>query len=259
MYLKFRKNFYSQNGEDGIIEKLIYDLGLEKQLTVCEFGAWDGKFLSNTFNLIKKFQSIALLIEGDQEKFKDLLDTSKKYQNIIPVQKFVSFEGKNSLDQILLENSFPSDFDLLSIDVDSNDLEIWEGLINFNPKIVIIEINSSILPGIKQRHDPKKGKDQASFTSMLEVAKKKGYFLVAHTGNLIFIQNQFKDKINLDLNLLENPEKLFIYDWVMEETVFRSFLIKIIKFFVPKFIRKIIPSPIKKILKPTLNNHNKFK
>ena len=219
MYLKFRKNFYSQNGEDGIIEKLIYDLGLEKQLTVCEFGAWDGKFLSNTFNLIKKFQSIALLIEGDQEKF----------------------------------------FDLLSIDVDSNDLEIWEGLINFNPKIVIIEINSSILPGIKQRHDPKKGKDQASFTSMLEVAKKKGYFLVAHTGNLIFIQNQFKDKINLDLNLLENPEKLFIYDRVKEETVFRSFLIKIMKFFVPKFIRRIIPSPIKKILKPTLNNHNKFK
>ena len=43
-------------------------------------------------------------------------------------------------------------------------------LINFKPKIVIIEINSSILPGIKQRHDPNKGKLGSSFTSTLEVA-----------------------------------------------------------------------------------------
>ena len=259
MYLKFRKNFYSQNGEDGIVEKLISDLGLEKKLTLCEFGAWDGKYLSNTFNLIKKFQSIALLIEGDQYKFKDLLDTSRKYQNIIPVQKFVSCEGKNSLDQILSENSFPSDFDLLSIDIDSNDLEIWESLVNFKPKIVIIEINSSILPGIKQRHDPNKGKLSSSFTSTLEVAKKKGYFLVAHTGNLIFIKNQFKEKINFNLNLLENPEKLFIYDWVIEKSFLRNFFINIMKFLFPKFIRKKIPSRIKQMLKPTLNNHNKFK
>jgi hypothetical protein len=259
MYLKFRKNFYSQNGEDGIVEKLISDLGLEKKLTLCEFGAWDGKYLSNTFNLIKKFQSTALLIEGDQYKFKDLLDTSRKYQNIIPVQKFVSCEGKNSLDQILSENSFPSDFDLLSIDIDSNDLEIWESLVNFKPKIVIIEINSSILPGIKQRHDPSKGKLSSSFTSTLEVAKKKGYFLVAHTGNLIFIKNQFKEKINFNLNLLENPEKLFIYDWVIEKTVFRSFFISIMKFVFSKSIRKKISLRIKQILKPTLNNHNKFK
>jgi hypothetical protein len=70
----------------------------------------------------------------------------------------------------------------LSIDIDSNDLEIWESLINFKPKIVIIEINSSILPGIKQRHDPNRGKLNSSFTSTLEVAKKKAIFLLLTQG-----------------------------------------------------------------------------
>ena len=54
MYLKYRKNHFSQNGEDGIIEKVIEQLNLTEKLYVCEFGAWDGKFLSNTFNLVKK-------------------------------------------------------------------------------------------------------------------------------------------------------------------------------------------------------------
>ena len=65
------------------------------------------------------------MIEGDDEKYKELIKTSKKHKNIIPINKFVMPNGDNSLDNILEENDFPIDFDLLSIDVDSNDLEIW--------------------------------------------------------------------------------------------------------------------------------------
>ena len=74
-----------------------------------------------------------MFIESSQEKFKNLLITAKKYKNIIPVNRTVSSKGENSLDKILKENNFPSDFDLLSIDVDGNDLEIWEGMVNFKP------------------------------------------------------------------------------------------------------------------------------
>ena len=97
MYLKYKKNFFSQNGEDGIIEKILEDLNIKENLYVCEFGAWDGIFLSNTFNLVHKRNANALMIEGDEDKFNDLIKTSNKYSSIIPVNKFVCPTGNNSL------------------------------------------------------------------------------------------------------------------------------------------------------------------
>ena len=86
MYLKYRKNYFSQNGEDGIIEKLLDQLNLKQNLFVCEFGAWDGIYLSNTFNLVTKYNATALMIEGDDERYKDLEKTSKINKNIIPIK-----------------------------------------------------------------------------------------------------------------------------------------------------------------------------
>ena len=43
------------------------------------------------------------------------------------------------LDEILQKNKFDQDFDLLSIDVDSCDYQIWKSLENFKPKVVVIE------------------------------------------------------------------------------------------------------------------------
>ena len=54
MFLKYKKNFYSQNGEDGIILEVLKRLKIKnKELWCCEFGAWDGIHGSNTFNLVK--------------------------------------------------------------------------------------------------------------------------------------------------------------------------------------------------------------
>ena len=69
---KFSKNVYSQNGEDHIILELFNRLEISdfKSLYCCEFGAWDGSYLSNTFNLIEKGAS-AILIEGCPARFDD--------------------------------------------------------------------------------------------------------------------------------------------------------------------------------------------
>ena len=60
---KYKYNTYSQNGEDGILEEVFKRLGLDEfnKFWVVEFGAWDGKHLSNTFNLIKRVHRLVLL------------------------------------------------------------------------------------------------------------------------------------------------------------------------------------------------------
>ena len=65
-YKTYSKNIYSQNGEDGIVEELLKRLNINNGW-VCEFGAWDGINLSNTFNLVKKGFD-AVFIEGDVNK-----------------------------------------------------------------------------------------------------------------------------------------------------------------------------------------------
>ena len=245
MYLKYRKNYFSQNGEDGIIEKLLDQLNLKQNLFVCEFGAWDGIYLSNTFNLVTKYNARALMIEGDDERYKDLEKTSKTNKNIIPIKKFVRPNGDNSLDKILEENNFPINFDLLSIDIDSNDLEVWQNCIKYKPKIIIIEINSNLAPDIIQVHNNKLGLIGNSFRSTLEVSRKKGYTPITHTGNLIFLKNELLEKINFDKELIKNPEKLFLYDWVDSEKVNKNFMIKMIRLIVPKFVRDKMNSKFK--------------
>ena len=143
--IEFKKNVYSQNGEDGIIQEIINRLNLfeKNNLWCCEFGAWDGKHSSNTFALVEKYNFNAVYIESDKHKFKNLLKTA-----IIPINLKVEKHksNNNSLDNILSKTKITKDFEILSIDIDSYDLDVWESLENYNPKMVIIEIYSSIPP-----------------------------------------------------------------------------------------------------------------
>jgi hypothetical protein len=69
--LNWRSDVTSQIGQDGILEKVFSLIGDGKKFCV-EFGAWDGKFLSNTWNLIVNKRWNGVLIEGNPEKFKQL-------------------------------------------------------------------------------------------------------------------------------------------------------------------------------------------
>ena len=54
---KYKKNYYSQNGEDGIIKEILKRTRIhnKKNKWCCEFGAWDGKHGSNTYNLVLNY------------------------------------------------------------------------------------------------------------------------------------------------------------------------------------------------------------
>lgn len=212
---KYRANRYSQNGEDGVIRTIFDKIGLSpvSKCWCVEFGAWDGKYLSNTYALVEQGWN-AVYIEGDIGKYQDLIRTSNANPNIIPLNSIVSADpfAENSLDNLLQKTAIPKEFDLLSIDIDSFDLDVWEGLTNYLPNVVIIEIKSSIPPGIYQRHSKKLQGN--SFSSTLEVAREKGYDLVCHTGNMIFVHKGLVKRLGIYPRFLKYPSLLFDEAWL---------------------------------------------
>ena len=196
MIEKFRKNIYSQNGEDGIIEKILNRLDDKLDKTCCECGAWNGIHLSNCYNLIKNKNYSALLIEADKKKYKELCKNIPD-NKIIKLNKFVNFEGSNLLDNFLEENNFNINFDFLSIDVDGCDYYLFESLTKYKPKLICIEYNPTIPNDIefiqKKNFIITQG---CSALSLVNLAKKKNYSLIASTyTNLFFIFNEFKENV----------------------------------------------------------------
>jgi hypothetical protein len=192
--LEFRKNIHSQNGEDGIIEHLFDKLNITDNGTCCEFGSWDGKHLSNTFRLVKERNFKALYIEGDPEKYKDLLKTREEYTNIVPVCEYVN----NNLDDIFERMNFPFDIDILSIDIDSSDYEVWKAIHKVNPKILIIEPDNTIPEWNNEPVYPVRPDGGANPTILKLLGKEKGYTFVCSTGNLFFVRNDLAHDIQPD-------------------------------------------------------------
>jgi hypothetical protein len=198
-YNEYQHDVYSQNGEDGIIEELLKRLNITDGW-VCEFGAWDGIYLSNTFNLVKNKNFNAVYIEGDARRFEDLLTTQKSYENITAINSYVSQDktDHNSLDNILSRTDIPYDFELLSIDIDGFDYQVWKSLEKYQPKIVIIEINSSVNPS-NETHIHNPGLYEGTgFQPTLKLGIEKGYKFVLHTGNMFFVRNDLYEKLNME-------------------------------------------------------------
>jgi hypothetical protein len=195
-YLKYSRNIFTQNGEDGIIEKLFQDLGITNG-TVVEFGAWDGIYISNIYKLWRYLNYDALLIECDHVRVNELDGVATKFSNIEVVEAMVSPDknSPNSLDNILSRSRLDysdDNFSLLSIDVDSVDYQIWDSLEKFRPKVVIIESN------YKYKDAFYVGNDGSSLKSLIKLGESKGYKLVCYNLNGFFVRNDLFEKLNME-------------------------------------------------------------
>lgn len=167
----------AQHGEDRILARLIKQIGSRNQVAV-EFGAKDGVFQSNT------------ALFRDQGWRTVLFDTHPESPMVTEAR--ITRENVNEL---FAEHGIPHDVDVLSIDVDGNDLWIWEAL-TFQPRIVVIEYNP-IWPwetSVTVPYDADRSWDGsdyygASVMALYKLARRKGYRLVTFTrSNLIFVR-----------------------------------------------------------------------
>ena len=193
---EFKNNKYSQFGEDGIICE-IFNRIQPKNRCCIEFGAWDGKYLSNTYNLWFNENWNSILIEGDEEKIKLLRENAKNMANVLCLNKYVDSQGENSLENILIKADCPTEPDLLSIDIDGDEYHILNSLIHFKPRILIIEFNPTIPPYL-EFVQPQGEYIGASAKSINLLAEKKGYKLITATDtNLFFILKEEFDKLGI--------------------------------------------------------------
>jgi len=193
----------SQNGEDGVIAKTLETIG-EGDRWCVEFGAWDGKLFSNTYNLINNLGYSGVLIEGDSRKWREVRDLYASRSDVITLNQFVGFSETDNLDTILADTSIPQNFDLLSIDIDGNDFHVWDAMRSYQPKVVCVEFNPTIGNEVSfvQPRDMSVSQG-SSLKAFTEMARQKGYELIAVTDcNGIFVDAKYFDRFEIQDNSL---------------------------------------------------------
>lgn len=170
-----------------------------------EFGAWDGKYLSNCWNLIANEGWSGAFIEGSETKFNDLLVTHGENQNVTCINKYVDYEGRNNLDGILSSTNCPQDFDLLSIDVDGADYFIWESLSEYRPSVVVIEFNPTVPNDIIFVQAKDNSVNQGcSLLALILLGKEKGYELICCTAwNAFFVKTELYAEFRIPDNSIQ--------------------------------------------------------
>lgn len=189
--LEQARNVNTQFGEDGIIGAILSQIASKVSWCV-EFGAWDGKYLSNARNLIDRDHYRAVLIEGDPKSFAKLKDEFEHRPDVTCIEAFVGFEASNNLDSILSTTECPLDFDFLSIDIDGNDYHVWAATSRYRPRVVCIEFNPTIPTDVDFTQPPQMNiKWGCSLLALFRLALRKEYrFVCANRVNAFFVAQE---------------------------------------------------------------------
>jgi hypothetical protein len=174
-------NVYSQYGEDGIIAGLAKRCGLTNKVFV-DVGASDGIQFSNTRALAEHGMT-GLWIEADSA-------ACARAREFLPpgvqvVERMVRPYGVDCLDAILPGLRIPSEFDVLSLDIDGYEWHVWNCMIRFWPRIVLCEYDPgkdgkyTVFPQGDGREEYYEV--QPSYQAISDLAVSKGYTPVCRT------------------------------------------------------------------------------
>lgn len=209
---RFGTKCFSQTDEDGITIEILRRIGLT-QGTFAEFGVGNG---SENNTLILASLGWKGFWVGGEDLFLSLNDSSK----------FAFIKSWITVDNILqhfksgMTALSSTDVDLISLDLDGNDIYFVEHLLTngIAPKIFIVEYNALFPPPAKFQiaYDPnhKWNRDSyfgAALQNFVEVFESHGYKLVccnSHSGaNAFFVQKKYE---HLFLDVPEDITKIYV-------------------------------------------------
>ena len=164
----------SQNGEDGILAEIFSRIGVDSKIFV-EFGIQNGSE-GNCVFLADWCGWSGLFIEADLQQFKPLF---LKYSQNPRIQTFKNFVSSQNINELLVLAGITKEIDLISIDVDGDDFWIWKAINKVSPRVVVIEMNGSILPQdviVQPRNSPP-WNGTSAYGASVSALKKLGEYL----------------------------------------------------------------------------------
>jgi hypothetical protein len=191
--------YFSQNDEDGILLEILRRLGLTSGVAL-EFGVGNG--LENN-SLILLMVGWKLLWVGGEEL---RISLPSKCENLRFAKEWVNQENCAQIVSRNLDLMRVSSLDVISIDLDGNDIYIVDSLLQagYRPSVYIVEYNGKFPPPIKWRikYNPSHRWDfsdyqGASLQDFVDVMSAAGYKLVCCniTGaNAFFVRSDHLDK-----------------------------------------------------------------
>lgn len=202
----YEKRFISQNGEDGVLQKIFDLIGTTNKYYV-EFGAGQGHFCSNTKYFREKYGWNGLLLEG----------SCQENPSINLHKEFITAEN---ICDLFKKYNVPQEFDFISIDIDRNDFYVWKALSPYyKPRVVIIEFNSLFNSNEDKviKYDSQAMWDAseysgASILALFNLGRKLGYSLVhqeSNAINLFFIRDDVIESSKIKFKNVNIVSKIY--------------------------------------------------
>jgi hypothetical protein len=223
----------SQTDEDGILLYIFSVIGTHDKTSV-EICAGNG-IECNTSNLIIHHGWSGLLVDGNENLVKQGREfyQRNRYTYVYPPTFANAWITRTNVNDVVRNNGFEGEIDLLSIDMDGMDYWIWEALDVVQPRVVVVEYQDMIGPEravtVPYRDDfnayaypVTQGMPNfcgASLPAFAKLAKKRGYRLVGcnqYGYNAFFIRNPLGENQIPEIpieNCFRHPKVL----WGMKE------------------------------------------
>ncbi len=199
---QFERKVFSQNGEDGVLEKIFDIIGTQSKYYI-EFGVEDG-LECNTRYLRENHHFSGVMMDMKYENH-----SLQLYREVIDAE---------NINDLFAFYKVPYEFDLLSIDIDSNDFYVWKA-IQHQPRVVVIEYNPNHPPMADRVivYDPSHVWDEttyygATIVAMYQLGKIKGYSLIyadCNGVNLFFLRDDIVASIPYTFKNMNNPIQLY--------------------------------------------------
>tara|TARA_B100001175_G_C19502026_1_gene638659 strand:+ start:960 stop:1832 length:873 start_codon:yes stop_codon:yes gene_type:complete len=203
---------FSQFGDDGIIQYLVYKLNIEYEYhNFIEFGVEDYTEANTKFLLLNNNWS-GLILDSSKNNIEKIKKRNFFWR--FELEAIECFITKDNINSIISQSKFnKKKIGILSIDVDGNDYWIWREMDIIDPLIVIIEFNSTFgfknkisIPYNSEFERSKAHHSNLYWGASLEafkfLAKQKGYkfFTTNSAGNnAYFVKDNIFDKLQVNL------------------------------------------------------------